>query len=89
MFTGMINLLGAGLGPVAVGLLTDHVLHDRAAIKYGMLIVCLFSGVLACALFSHGFTSFGRTRRHAAIWQPCTVRPDHTDMTAARHSPLL
>jgi MFS family permease len=75
MFTGMINLLGAGLGPVAVGVLTDHVLHDLAAIKYAMLIVCLLSGLLACIFFCSGFGSFGRTRRHAAIWQPGADTP--------------
>jgi MFS family permease len=84
MFTGMINLLGAGLGPVAVGVLTDHVLHDLAAIKYAMLIVCLLSGLLACILFCSGFGSFGRTRRHAAIWQPGTDAPVPANL--ARHS---
>jgi MFS family permease len=89
LYTGIINLLGAGLGPVAVGLLTDYVLHDLAAIKYAMLIVCLLSGLLACFWFSNGFTSFGRTQRHAAIWKPRADTPGQSGMTAPRHSPLL
>ncbi|MET3051241.1 MULTISPECIES: MFS transporter [Pseudomonas] len=89
MYTGMINLLGAGLGPVAVGLLTDHVLHDLAAIKYAMLIVCLLSGLLACFWFSIGFTSFRHTERHAAVWKPKAVTPAQNTMIGPRHSPLL
>lgn len=89
LYTGMINLLGAGLGPVAVGLLTDHVFHDLAAIKYAMLIVCLFSGLLACGLFWLGFASFGRTQRHASIWQPGAAASRANSLAVPRHSPLL
>ena len=89
MSRGTFNLRGAGLGPFAVGLLTNHVLNDLAAIKYAMLIVCLLSGLLACFWFSIGFTSFRHTERHAAVWKPKAVTPAQNTMIGPRHSPLL
>ena len=50
LYTSILNLLGAGLGPVAVGVLTDYVLGDPKAIKLSMLLVFLVAGIVA-ALF--------------------------------------
>lgn len=69
LFTGVLNLLGAGIGPVAVGVLTDYVLEDRGAIKYSILFVTLFSCALACALFLSARRSFSRTVLKAQQWQ--------------------
>ena len=37
MFT--INLIGLGLGPTSVALITDYVFHDAAQLRYSMAIV--------------------------------------------------
>ncbi len=49
----VVNLVGLGLGPLAIGALNDHVfgpVHGRDAIRYSMLVVGLFGG-LASILF--------------------------------------
>ncbi|MCY1275437.1 putative L-galactonate transporter [compost metagenome] len=68
LFTGALNLLGAGLGPVAIGLITDYVLRDRNAIGSSMLIVFLGAGALAFLLLRRGICSYGDSMTHAARW---------------------
>ncbi|MGE6493125.1 spinster family MFS transporter [Cupriavidus metallidurans] len=68
LFTGALNLLGAGLGPVAIGLITDYVLGDRNAIGSSMLIVLLGAGTLAFLLLRSGISSYGDSVKHAARW---------------------
>jgi MFS family permease len=47
----VVNFIGQGLGPLAVGLISDYVIKDPAEIRYALLIVVVGSGVLA-AVFS-------------------------------------
>jgi MFS family permease len=47
----VVNFIGQGLGPLAVGVISDYVIRDPAEIRYALLIVVLGSGVLA-AVFS-------------------------------------
>ena len=69
LYTGGLNLLGAGLGPVAVGILTDYVLRDPKAIGLSMLIVFLVAGALALMLFRGGLRSYAATLQRAADWR--------------------
>jgi MFS family permease len=69
LYTGVLNLLGAGCGPVAVGLLTDYVWRDPAAIKYSIGIICLVFGVLATLFFRHGFGPYRQTLKNAVDWR--------------------
>jgi MFS family permease len=69
LFTGVLSLLGAGCGPVAVGLLTDHWLGP-AGTHYAILIVTSVGGGLACLLFASARRSFAHTAQHAVQWQP-------------------
>lgn len=71
LFTGVLNLLGVGIGPLAVGVITDYLLVDRAAIGYSILIVTLIACVLACPLLLRARHSFTLTTRRASQWQPC------------------
>ncbi|PPE74518.1 MFS transporter [Solimonas fluminis] len=41
----IVNLVGLGIGPTAVALVTDYVFHDDAALRWSLLIV----GSVACA----------------------------------------
>lgn len=69
LFSGAVNLLGAGLGPVTIGLITDYVLRDRNAIGNAMLIVFLCAGVLAFLLLRSGIRSYSDALKHAAHWR--------------------
>ncbi|CDY74314.1 Permeases of the major facilitator superfamily [Caballeronia glathei] len=70
LYTGVLNLLGAGCGPVLVGLLTDYVLRNPMAIGRSIGIVCLVFGAIACVLFRSGFASYRDTLKNAADWRP-------------------
>ncbi|MDR5749647.1 MULTISPECIES: MFS transporter [unclassified Caballeronia] len=73
LYTGLLNLLGAGCGPVAVGALTDYVLRNPAAIGHSIAIVCVVFGAIACVLFRYGFQSYRETLRNAANWRASPV----------------
>ncbi|MCW2270756.1 L-galactonate transporter [compost metagenome] len=78
LFTGVLNLLGAGIGPVAIGVITDYVLADPAAIRYSILAVTLIACTLAAVLLSGARRSFSRTLQLARGWQPgsnCAIQP--------------
>ncbi|MND82927.1 L-galactonate transporter [compost metagenome] len=72
LFTGVLNLLGVGIGPLAIGVITDYVLVDPAAIRYSILIVTLIACFLACPLLLCARHSFKQTIRRAHEWQPAT-----------------
>jgi MFS family permease len=63
----MLGLLTSGLGPAAVGIVTDHVFHDKAAIGKSLLVVALATGVPACILLTVGLRAFRRSVSRA-LW---------------------
>ena len=73
LFTGVLNLLGVGIGPVAVGVLTDYVLVDPAAVGLSLLIVTLIACALACPLLLLARRSFAGTALQAREWQPASA----------------
>lgn len=73
LFTGVLNLLGVGIGPVAVGVITDYLLVDPAAIGYSILIVTVIACALACPLLLCARNSFRITAQQAREWQPAAA----------------
>ncbi len=73
LFTGVLNLLGVGIGPLAIGVITDYVLVDPSAIRYSILIVTLIACALACPLLLCARHSFGKTTQQAREWQPAVT----------------
>lgn len=69
LFTGVLNLLGAGIGPVMVGALTDYVFADPTAIGYSILIVTLGGCGLAYLLFRSARRHFQRSVVNADQWR--------------------
>jgi MFS family permease len=69
MFTGVLSLLGAGCGPVMVGVLTDYAFKDPGAIKYSILYVVLCGCGLATLLFFSAWRSFRHTVQKALQWE--------------------
>jgi MFS transporter, Spinster family, sphingosine-1-phosphate transporter len=53
LFTFFAQLIGFGIGPTVVALVTDHVFHDPRLVGYSLGIVCcLASGLTALLFFS-------------------------------------
>jgi MFS family permease len=73
MYTGALSLLGAGCGPVMVGVLTDYVFKDPNAIKYSILCVVLFGCSLAALVFYSALRSIRHTAQNALQWQSGSI----------------
>ena len=54
----LVNLVGLGLGPTAVALVTDYVFHDDLAVRYSMMIVGCSACVVAAFTLSAGLKSY-------------------------------
>jgi MFS family permease len=54
----VVGLLSTGLGPLAVGLATDHLFQDKAAIGQSLALVSFLTGVPAGVLLILGLKSF-------------------------------
>jgi MFS family permease len=50
LYLFVVNLLGLGLGPTAVALVTDYVFQDDRAVRYSLLIVTAVAELIAIAL---------------------------------------
>ena len=63
----IVNLIGLGVGPTAVALVTDYVFADDLALKYSLLIVGTAANVAAILLLGAGLKSYRETvqRMHA------------------------
>jgi MFS family permease len=63
----IVNLIGLGVGPTAVALVTDYVFANDLALKYSMLIVGTVANVAAIFLLGAGLKSYRETvrRMHA------------------------
>ena len=57
----VIGLISTGLGPLAVGLVTDHLFQDKAAIGRSLALVSFVTGVPAAVLLTVGLKSFRRS----------------------------
>jgi MFS family permease len=57
----IVNLIGLGLGPTAIALVTDKVFHDDNALRWSMLIVGSFACVSALAVLASGLGSYRET----------------------------
>jgi MFS family permease len=54
----IVGIAGAGLGPWAFGLATDHVFEDPLKIHYSMVLVTFVMGAIGIALIAYGLKSF-------------------------------
>ena len=59
------SLVGLGIGPTLIAVLTDYVFKDPTAIRYSMAIVGMVSLVLAVAIFSFGLAPYRRSIQEA------------------------
>lgn len=64
-----VNLIGIGLGPTLVALLTDYWFRDPAALRYSMVVVSGTAAVIAAASLRWGLTHFKISLDRARHWQ--------------------
>jgi MFS family permease len=64
----IVNLIGLGLGPTAVALVTDRVFGYDAAVRYSLLIVPLAACLLAAMLFFVGWRSYEASLGRLELW---------------------
>jgi MFS family permease len=65
----VVNLIGQGVGPWAVGAISDHVLKDPSQIRYALLTVVLGAGVTAALLCWFARRPYRVRLEAAAQWQ--------------------
>lgn len=60
LMVAVVSLVGIGVGPAAVGLLTDHLFHDGAKLGWSMLLVFALAGLAGTVLALAGRRAFAR-----------------------------
>lgn len=63
-----VNVVGLGLGPTAVALMTDYVFHDNYAIRYSLMIVGGAAQLLAALLLWFGMKPFAASIDRLKVW---------------------
>ena len=62
------NIVGIGMGPLAVGLLTDHVFADESDLRYSLMILCLVTAPMTALFLSLGFAGLRDSIEQAKSW---------------------
>jgi len=71
MYLFVVNIIGLGLGPTVIALLTDHVFHNDNMLRYSLLIAATGAYLLSALLWWLGLKPFRRTVDHVeAALQP-------------------
>jgi MFS family permease len=63
ILVSVVTMVGVGLGPAIVGLLTDDVFRDEQALGRALTVVFLTTGAATCLLALAGRRSFARSAR--------------------------
>ncbi|MGH9842828.1 MAG: MFS transporter, partial [Blastocatellia bacterium] len=63
-----LNLIGGGLGPTAVALVTDYVFHDDYALKYSLVIIGAISHLASAVLLWRGLKHFRASLDRLQVW---------------------
>jgi len=69
LYLFVINLIGLGLGPTAVALVTDYVFHDDNAVNVSLLIVEGLAHLVAIALIGLGLKPYRRSLDYLRAWK--------------------
>jgi MFS family permease len=69
----VINLIGLGLGPTAVAVVTDYVFHDDNAVHASLLIVEGLAHLVAIVLIGLGLKPYRRSLEYLRAWKPHTT----------------
>lgn len=72
LFLFLINVIGLGIGPTAVAMLTDSAFRDQALVGMSLLVVTLAGRLASIALFVWGLAPYRGTVAATSAW-----RADH------------
>lgn len=70
IYTGILNLVGLGCGPVGIALLTDYAFGDPKAVKYSMIIFALFGTLIAMGAWVVCLRPYRVFARRLRTWKP-------------------
>jgi len=61
LLVAIVTLIGVGVGPVVVGLLTDRIFRDEGALGASLLSVIIVAGIAGFAAALSGCAAFARS----------------------------
>jgi hypothetical protein len=64
-----VNLIGLGLGPYLVPMISDYILRDPMQIRWGLLIVVVTSGLIAALLLWRVRATYRDQVAQSTQWQ--------------------
>jgi MFS family permease len=68
LYTGILNIIGFGVGPLLVALLTDRFFEDPLLLRYSMVIVLLASMILALGCLGRNLAAYRAAVDAAERW---------------------
>ncbi len=69
IYVFLANIIGLGLGPTMVGVLTDHVFHNTQAIGYSLSVTSAILGPLGAVILLFGIKAYRRCLEDAETWE--------------------
>ena len=70
LYTGVLNLIGLGLGPASVAMLADYGFHDPSKLNLSAAIIVPMAGLTAALCFRIGQRHYLATLERLADWRP-------------------
>lgn len=64
-----VNIIGIGMGPTLIALVTDHAFGDDAMLRYAMSLVAGVSAILAVVTLALGLPAFRSSLQRAEAWR--------------------
>jgi MFS family permease len=68
LYLFVVNLIGLGLGPTAVAVLTDYVFRNDNAVNYSLLVVGMLAHLGAAVLLWAGLKPYRRSVERLSAW---------------------
>jgi hypothetical protein len=75
VYTGVLNLIGLGLGPTSVALMTDFVFRNPNALNFSIATIVPAVALLSAFLFRIGYAPYIRTLDRLPHWAPLEPIP--------------
>jgi O-antigen/teichoic acid export membrane protein len=69
LFLFLFTMIGFGIAPTVVALLTDYVFRDELKLRYSIASLHAVLAPLAAFVFWRGLRGYGRAVAHARSWQ--------------------